>query len=92
MGGFPEDLQYISGLEYLLLGDNPELFVGIDEFPPALLSQEQLVAISLPNTGLSTEIPVEFGNLWELKYLILNNNQMKGGLPMEMFDMALTDR
>ena len=58
-GGFPDDLEFISGLEYLLLSENPELFNGVEEFPYGILAQTGLVALSLTNTGLSTQIPEE---------------------------------
>jgi len=92
VGGFPEDLEFITGLNYLLLGGNPELFVGVTEFPPAILAHDRMVALSLSDTGLSTDLPEDLGGFTQLRFLLLDNNQMKGALPDALFDLVLLEQ
>ena len=47
-------------------------------------SSGQVVGLSLPENGLTGEIPSELGSLANLTWLSLNENQLRGNIPSEL--------
>jgi hypothetical protein len=91
VGSIPSDIQQLSALRLLSLGNDPEN-EGDDErkneltgpIPAELGRLGALDALFLENNQLSGPIPAELGQLGALTWLTLDCNQLSGPIPTEL--------
>jgi Leucine-rich repeat (LRR) protein len=83
-GPIPSSIGQLIMLEDLVLGHNILTFI-----PDSVGNLTQLVTLDLSINKFNYHtLPVSFGRLVNLQYLLLNNNYMVGSLPAEWADMS----
>jgi hypothetical protein len=95
VGPIPSDIQQLSALEVLNLGNDPDDELRKNELTgpiPAELGQLRALAfLYLDGNRLSGAIPAELGQLGTLNDLWLNGNELSGAIPAELGQLgALT--
>ena len=80
-GTIPEEIQFLDGLEILILQDNPGIG-GI--LPNAMLGLSNLRVLSIHNCSLSGTIPDWIGDFTNLVNLGLGSNRLSGDIPSTM--------
>jgi hypothetical protein len=87
VGCIPSDIQQLSALEVLNLGndlDEPRKNVLTGPIPAELGQLRALTHLFLEGSRLSGAIPSELGQLGALNYLFLNQNELSGPIPAEL--------
>ena len=60
----------------------------IEYWPGVYLQNNRVVQLFVEGYGLSGIIPTEIGNLTELTYLSLSQNNLSGNIPVELFNLV----
>ena len=87
VGSIPSDIQQLSALQVLNLGNDPDEEVNNEltgPIPAELGQLTALVTLGLYQNKLSGQIPAELGQLGTLNYLWLDQNELSGPIPAEL--------
>ena len=76
-------------MSYFLPGDYCELSGTIPG--PVLSAFTNLESLDLESTGITGQIPTQFGRLTKLRSLELSRNALTGGIPNQIGDLPLLE-
>ena len=85
-GTIPEDIDRLSSLTELWIGENENFSAGI--IPNSITSLTKLSSIIAYNCGLTGTLPENIGNLTDVRNLDLHNNGMTGSIPGSLGSMT----
>lgn len=77
-GTIPTELQYLTNLEVIDFGNNPNVK---GEFPTFVQKLSKLTYLGLQYCSLHGKVPEWIGSMTTLKTLVLSNNQFTGDIP-----------
>ncbi|KAL7581216.1 hypothetical protein ACA910_005999 [Epithemia clementina (nom. ined.)] len=84
-GRWPTEMEDLTNLTYLFLGNNPGITAEV--VPSWLYKLKRLRELSLTNMQVIDELPVWIDALTNLEFIDFSNNQMGGSLIREIFDL-----
>ncbi|MBO0931562.1 leucine-rich repeat domain-containing protein [Fibrella aquatilis] len=88
-GTLPASLSVLSGLEQLLINNNPQLVGGL---PTSIGALTSLTLLDASANGLTGPIPASVGSLTKLTSLSLGFNQLSGRIPSGLGNLSALQR